>query len=515
MTTNVSAPTTGDLLTVPSGVTRLSYFYGQLLTQRDLSAEQRYHLELRRLLQREAFGTGTVAGLRVDDAGGVTPGSVVVRPGLALDPDGRELLLLDDVCVAVVDPASTPSTTPYVSAPDLQDMAPQVSKAWGAAFGVNDLFAADDPASLWRRLAAVGLTEIAGDSPASGFAGLAAQLNKLTIPSGFSLPPGQLLRDVLFDALVGTTHIGLRYVERGAEPSPTVLDASCCGDTTCFPSRREEGVVIVARATPFDAVADPYREARASLEECFLNEETLSPPVSPPSPHPHLHPRKCLCEYLLGAWRGLPNDDPCRSPAPSLPVVPIARVYWSRFPRENAGQSRVLSVDNCCRPLAPGVPPVRALFDVLTQGSPVALIAPRFDATTPVNHGPLTIDPSGLTARVTARSTARLAPIPATTWEVYFYPASPATIPVAPIFWNSAHPPASFTIAIGSVPVPSPTDPTVSVDAVQLTFAGANNGPLNLARGTYLWRLNVDAGIQASQTLTVVEGVFEAVFFVP
>ena len=54
-----------DLLTVASGVARLHYFYGQLLTQRDLSAEQHYHLELRRLLQREAFGTGTVAGLRV------------------------------------------------------------------------------------------------------------------------------------------------------------------------------------------------------------------------------------------------------------------------------------------------------------------------------------------------------------------------------------------------------------------------------------------------------------------
>jgi hypothetical protein len=48
-----------------SSVARLRYFFGELLTQRDLEAEQHYHVLMRRLVQREAFGTGTVAGLEV------------------------------------------------------------------------------------------------------------------------------------------------------------------------------------------------------------------------------------------------------------------------------------------------------------------------------------------------------------------------------------------------------------------------------------------------------------------
>ena len=104
MATNGTAPTTGDLLTVASGVARLSYFYGQLLTQRDLHAEQRYHLGLRRLMQREAFGTGTVAGLarrgRRRDHGGER-----LRPGGPGDGSGRaELLLPND--------RASPSPTP-------------------------------------------------------------------------------------------------------------------------------------------------------------------------------------------------------------------------------------------------------------------------------------------------------------------------------------------------------------------------------------------------------------------
>src|SRR5690606_39229634 len=83
-----------------SSLERLRFFFGQLLTQRDLEAEQRYHLTLQRLTQRETFGTGTVAGLGVTAAGqDVAPLSVFVNPGLAFDPDGRELILEAMECV--------------------------------------------------------------------------------------------------------------------------------------------------------------------------------------------------------------------------------------------------------------------------------------------------------------------------------------------------------------------------------------------------------------------------------
>src|SRR5690606_13472247 len=88
-------------LVVPSSVAGSTYFHGQLLAERDLRAEQSYHVVLRRLVQRETFGTGTTAGLRVDVAGPAMPRGVFVRAGLGFDPDGRELLLETDVCIDV------------------------------------------------------------------------------------------------------------------------------------------------------------------------------------------------------------------------------------------------------------------------------------------------------------------------------------------------------------------------------------------------------------------------------
>ena len=342
---------------LPSGVARLSYFYGQLLTQRDLHTEQQYHLELRRLLQREAFGTGTVAGLFVADAFPATDRSVFVRAGLAMDPDGRELLLRSDQCVTVA--AATQSvlaTAESIAATDPKTMAAAVSKAWQAPLDATGLVSTDDADSLWNRLHAAGLTEVDSDPDSNDkYSQLAAQLSQLTVPTPFQLEPGQLLRDVLFDALVGTTYLGLQYAERGTEPSPTVLDASCCGNATCFPSRREEGVVIVAQDHPFHPLPDAYQNAVETLSDALLQKENPPHSTSPST--------AALCELVMHSWRGLPPEDPCHTR--DVPVVPLARIYWSRFSR--AGKSRILSVDNTSRPLAPGVPPVRALLDALTQ----------------------------------------------------------------------------------------------------------------------------------------------------
>jgi hypothetical protein len=556
---NSGTAATKDLLTIPSGVARLNYFYGQLLTQRDLFVEQHYHVELRRLLQREAFGTGTAAGLRVEDAGVTAQGNAFVRSGLAFDPDGRELLLTNDQCVQVADAAATPSTaSPWVTHTDLPGMANDISAAWHAAFDVTDLVSHDDPNSLWNRLHAAGLTEIDTDPDSSGtYPALAAQLNKITVPASPQLQPGQLLRDVLFDALVGTTYVGLEYVERGTDPSPTVLDASCCGTATCFPSRREEGVSILARDRPFPHIADPYQEALERFTEALIQQENpavapgatgasgpsgpsgpsgaTGPSVGPSGPSgpsgasgasgpsgsvfPALFKAHCvetLCQIVLDGWRGLPPDDPCNTG--QFPVLPIARIYWGRFPRATAAGSRILSIDNCSRPFAPGVPPVRAMLAALTQCTALEPTAPRFDHLSPKNHQAITI--TGSTATIAARATSLLVtPIPPTSWEVYFYPAAPSG-PQAPAHWNSASQPSvpgyAFTIAVQATTLPSSSNPKVT--AVQIVFtASPSTNPLVLPSGTYRWRLNVDSNnpIQALDTHTAVEGILEAVFYVP
>jgi len=588
--------TTNNPWTVPSGVARMNYFYGQLLTQRDLFTEQRYHLELRRLIQREAFGTGTVAGLRVESAGPTADTSVFVHAGLALDPDGRELLLVNKQCIVVADTPKQPvspapttvqgpaagtswssSTTNLTNA--LITMAAGVSSQWQAAFGRDDLFSPGDPRSLWIRLNDAGLTEVNPDSTASpppdpsALAALATLLNQIPVPPTFSLKQGHLLRDVLFDQLVGTTYLGLQYFERGTDPSPTVLDASCCGNATCFPSRHEEGVVIVAQDHPFPELPDPYREALEKLSDELVQEENSQPPAvssqsiwqmtdytqtraikangpdatvtsgpgaasgsgssnvtGSPAPAAVLSPpvqldcQKALCEVLLHAWRGLPAEDPCGTRP--MPIVPLARVYWSRFRRNPSGQSRILSVDNCSRPLAPGVPPVRALLAALTQCTALVPTAPRFEHFTPPNHGQINVDSSTNPATVVVRATSPLAPITLNSWEVYYYPpynAGSSTAPAAPIWsmpagslsLSQSFPSGGPTTTISVVQAPSSTNPKVT--EVKLVFAAsAGTNTMNfLPQGTYRWRLNVDHSITALGTSTPVEGILEGVFYVP
>jgi hypothetical protein len=508
MATNGTVPT-GDLLQAPSGVTRVNYFYGQLLTQRDLQTEQCYQVLLRRLMQREAFGTGTVAGLNVQPVGVNGPGSVYVRAGFAIDPQGRELLLTNDACVTLAAPALANGTAylPTMGPNGAAVLAPLIAQAWGVSFGPADIYNPSDPACLYTRLLDAGLTVLAGDqtSPPNAtdtYPNLTAQLNLLT-PAGFSPTPGQLLRDVLFNQLVGTTYLGLRYYERGTEPSPTVLDASCCGNAACFPARQEEGVVIVASQTPFPPIPDAYRFAKDELGKAFLADQNLAVPPDG-APEGVVDTRRALCDYLLRHWHGLPpSDSSCIASVPL--VVPLASVYWFRF--NLGGSSRILLVDNyTTRPLAPGVPQLRALYDVSTQDVPTLPVHPRFDLISPANNQALTMN--GATAVVvTAQANTLLATPTPTTWEIYFYPAYTPSVnpPPPPVYWNSTNQPAaSYGFTIG---VTAAADPTDTFSIVSLTFTNTAVGnALYLPSGTYLWRLNVGGGIDAAVTGAPLDG---------
>ena len=70
---------------------RNHYFHGKMLSARDLEAEQRYFNEKRWLINRMVLGWGIVCGLEVC----VENGCLVVRPGLALDCCGHELLVCE------------------------------------------------------------------------------------------------------------------------------------------------------------------------------------------------------------------------------------------------------------------------------------------------------------------------------------------------------------------------------------------------------------------------------------
>jgi hypothetical protein len=84
--------------------TRVRYFTGQLLSAADLQQEQDYHRSRQRRHNLMLHGVGIVSGLDV----GIQPASrgqgprVEVSPGVAIGPDGEELLVCEpltgDVC---------------------------------------------------------------------------------------------------------------------------------------------------------------------------------------------------------------------------------------------------------------------------------------------------------------------------------------------------------------------------------------------------------------------------------
>ena len=78
---------------------RNNYYYGKLLTSRDFSNEQAYAGDKRRLVNQCVLGTGVVFGLEVS----VSAGNLVLQPGLAIDPRGREIIVRDAVSSKAAD----------------------------------------------------------------------------------------------------------------------------------------------------------------------------------------------------------------------------------------------------------------------------------------------------------------------------------------------------------------------------------------------------------------------------
>jgi len=73
---------------------RNRYFYGKLLTVRDLEIEQRYHCSKRELLNRVLQGAGVVCGFGVTASDDTT---LMIESGLALDYQGREIVLPETI----------------------------------------------------------------------------------------------------------------------------------------------------------------------------------------------------------------------------------------------------------------------------------------------------------------------------------------------------------------------------------------------------------------------------------
>ncbi|MEL7097514.1 MAG: collagen-like protein [Pseudomonadota bacterium] len=94
---------------------RVAYFDGKMLTARDLTAEQTYHIGMRQLSNMLLEGEGTVCGLAVEQH--LEPGCqsthMVLRKGMALDCCGQEVVVPKDTTI--------PFREMIEASPDLQE----------------------------------------------------------------------------------------------------------------------------------------------------------------------------------------------------------------------------------------------------------------------------------------------------------------------------------------------------------------------------------------------------------
>jgi hypothetical protein len=76
---------------------RNHFFYGKLLTEKDLTLEQTYMNRKRWLLNRLGLGSGVLCGLEVQvSADGER---LLIQPGVAVDPFGREIIVPEAYCL--------------------------------------------------------------------------------------------------------------------------------------------------------------------------------------------------------------------------------------------------------------------------------------------------------------------------------------------------------------------------------------------------------------------------------
>lgn len=79
---------------------RLNYYNGQRLDAEGLRVEQEYHIEMRRRLNQALYTHGIASGLEIRPDPDNTH-QVIVSPGVALDVNGREVILLEETKVPV------------------------------------------------------------------------------------------------------------------------------------------------------------------------------------------------------------------------------------------------------------------------------------------------------------------------------------------------------------------------------------------------------------------------------
>lgn len=101
-------------------VKRLNYFNSQFLIDKDFNDEQAYHRNLRYLRNRLANSWGIATGLQINPVIG-NPRQLSITPGVAIDSQGREIILPDNPAPASIDLTPAGAVTSITVAIAYQD----------------------------------------------------------------------------------------------------------------------------------------------------------------------------------------------------------------------------------------------------------------------------------------------------------------------------------------------------------------------------------------------------------
>jgi hypothetical protein len=215
---------------------RNNYFTGKLLTERDLTAEQRYLIDKLRLHHIALHGWGVICGLRVRSHPHCPDRRVIVEPGLAVDPCGRFIRVLKEIEVEL------PKTSPHQT--DDRDHYRDEQPEHGSYEGPSEQqgsFEADSPYP----------------------------------PSSYGTPYNSEPSVNLYFCLA--------YAESEQELSPAPFDECACGDSDQQPNRICETQKVMVEIEEPEGWDELKERRRCEEDDCLKLLDMLIDPCPPPS----------------------------------------------------------------------------------------------------------------------------------------------------------------------------------------------------------------------------------------
>ncbi len=211
---------------------RNNYFTGKLLTERDLTAEQRYLIDKLRLHHIALHGWGVICGLKVRSHPHCPDRRAIVEPGLAVDSCGRFIRVLKEIEVEL------PTTTPQRTRDNDRDGAAEQGYQTRA----------------YRR----------SEEPSYN---AEPQRDYATQQSDFSYPPHEPQEQPGYGGYhepsepTVNLHFCLVYAESDQELMPAPFDECACGDSGQKPNRICETQKVMVEIEPpegWEELRDPY-----------------------------------------------------------------------------------------------------------------------------------------------------------------------------------------------------------------------------------------------------------------